>query len=95
MKLLTYKFEEQTPKWSVSRFELDSINLLAGLSGVGKTRILNTIFNLSQMIQKKYPHGLGLGKWNIDFEIDDEKYHYVLHIEKDEKLKKTIVESVS
>jgi len=91
MKLLTYKFEEQTPKWSVSRFELDSINLLAGLSGVGKTRILNTIFNLSQMIQKKYPHGLGLGKWNIDFEIDDEKYHYVLHIEKDEKLKKTIV----
>lgn len=91
MKLLTYKFEvlELNQQWKVDKFGLDNINLLAGVSGVGKTRLLNTIINLSWMIQKK--RLLSTGKWDFSFKIDNKIYNYQLDIDKDSNTRKPFV----
>ena len=54
MKLINYEFKEEKPaQWILHKFELGDVNLLACPSAVGKSRILNTIHNLSLMIKNK------------------------------------------
>ena len=91
MKIISYEYSANSPqnKLSIQKFELGDINLLAGLSAVGKTRILNTIYNLSLIIQKK--RVMGVGKWEIDFLIDKVQYTYFLDLQKDTKSGKVIV----
>ena len=90
MKLLTYQYQDKVPaEWKLSRIKLHDINLIGGLSAVGKTRLLNTIFNLSLMIQKK--RAMAPGCWTIDFQVKRHKYNYVLHVEKDTATNKIIV----
>ena len=80
MKIETYQYENEAPsEWKLKRFFLKDINLLAGVSGVGKTRILRTIYLLSQTIQHKKP--LMRGKWDINFIIGEKKYRYQLNID--------------
>jgi hypothetical protein len=90
MKLLTYQYQDKAPaEWKLSPIKLHNINLIGGLSAVGKTRLLNTIFNLSLIIQKK--RRMTPGCWKIDFQINRNKYNYVLHLEQDPTTKKIIV----
>jgi len=90
MKLLTYQYQDKAPaELKLSRIKLHDINLIGGLSAVGKTRLLNTIFNLSLMIQKK--RTMTTGCWTIDFQVKRDKYNYVLHVEKDTATNKIIV----
>ena len=78
MKILNYKYTQDLSKdsipWQIPKFNLADFNLLAGISGVEKTRILSTIFNLSQIIQKK--RGLGIGEWSFEFKIGNQIYYY-------------------
>ena len=80
MRLLKYQYKEKNTGglWNVSEFSLGTINLIGGLSGVGKTRIINTLFNLSQMIKKG--KALSDGEWKLNFIIGDKEYEYILHL---------------
>lgn len=91
MRLITYKFSEIGPRgnWTVQKFDLNRVNLLAGLSGVGKSRILNTISNLSLFIQKK--RDIGYGNWSLEFSIGNDTYQYHLNIENDSRTNKNCV----
>ena len=81
MKIKSYFFQEKFPNnWCISKFQLNDINLIAGLSGVGKTRLLNTIFNLGLMMNKK--RDISIGEWEIDFNIDKSNYKYELIIDR-------------
>jgi hypothetical protein len=83
MKINSYKFavESKSESLWIDQTKLDSINLFGGLSGVGKTRLLNTIHNLSLIIQTL--RKLSLGSWEIDFSIDKKNYKYTLDLRKD------------
>ena len=83
MKINSYKFavESKSESLWIDQTRLDSINLFGGLSGVGKTRLLNTIHNLSLIIQTI--RKLSLGSWEIDFSIDKKNYKYTLDLRKD------------
>jgi len=82
MKINSYKFavKSKSESFWIEQTKLGSINLFGGLSGVGKTRLLNTIYNLSLIIQKNKK--LLLGSWKIDFSIDKKNYKYTLDLKK-------------
>ena len=73
MKITKIEYEDKEYKW---RFEpiclYSTLTLLVGISGVGKTRILQSIYNL-----KKIANGASLNgvKWNIEF-TDDKQQEY-------------------
>lgn len=91
MRLLTYQYQDKAPsRWKLPKLNLDAnINLIGGLSAVGKTRLLNTIFNLSLMIQKK--RHMSTGCWEIDFQVNKSKYKYILDLEDDRRTGKVLV----
>ncbi|MHA2313099.1 MAG: AAA family ATPase [Candidatus Thorarchaeota archaeon] len=91
MKLTSYEYRVNTiqDNWRFNKFELDNINLLAGLSSVGKTRVLNTINNLSLIIQRKRP--MGSGHWVLEFRIKNKPYRYELDIGYNEKKKQAFI----
>lgn len=91
MKIIEYKFvsEQIGYIFSMNKIKINDINLFAGLSGVGKTRLLNTIYNLSLVIQKKM--GNPVGNWQVDFSFDNKKYKYNLDLQKDNDSGKVFV----
>lgn len=89
MKIILYKFAEKNVSFVIDQTKLDNINLFGGLSGVGKTRLLNTIHNLSLMVRKKKE--LSMGCWEIDFSIDQKTYRYTLDLKKDPDSGKVLI----
>lgn len=92
MKINSYTFAVKSKSESlwIDQTKLDSINLVGGLSGVGKTRLLNTIYNLSQMIQKK--RELAEGSWEMDLSIDKKNYKYTLDLRKNPNSGKVFID---
>jgi len=60
--------------WHFHQTELKQVNLLVGLSGAGKTRLLNTIFNIALFISTGEP--FRRGTWKIDFTVNDKDYYW-------------------
>jgi energy-coupling factor transporter ATP-binding protein EcfA2 len=82
MKILDYEFSEKY--WKFQKVEFQNINLIVGDSGSGKTRLLNTMFNLGSQVAKKHLGGvstwkltLGVGndlyKWNVSTTLEENK----------------------
>jgi septin family protein len=70
MKLLSYEVSIKDDKpWDFQRVEFKTVNLLVGPSASGKTRYLNTLFNLGRFAinQNEFKRG----KWDIKFEHDN------------------------
>ncbi|MEA3313023.1 MAG: ATP-binding protein [Caldisericota bacterium] len=75
MKIIKYKYSDiDKPGWSFDEVRFGDVNLLVGLSASGKTRLLNTIFNLGAFTvrQNFFKHG----HWNLEFEQEDKKYNW-------------------
>ncbi len=68
-----YYRDPQPEEWEFEETELNNVNLIVGASGSGKTRYLNTIFNISSSIV----HGqqFRAGYWKLT--IKTEKYEYL------------------
>jgi ABC-type dipeptide/oligopeptide/nickel transport system ATPase component len=56
----------------VSEINLGKINLLVGLSGVGKTQILSSIYNLRRIVKEETSNLYGI-QWAVDFSIRMDK----------------------
>jgi ABC-type multidrug transport system ATPase subunit len=76
MSIIKYKYRDAKENgWDFTKVELGEINLIVGASGSGKTRFLNTLFNLAKI-------GSGTGKsfagsiWNMEFDHNDERYSW-------------------
>lgn len=80
MKILSYECQsfEPTP-WHFSKVDFGKINLLVGDTATGKTRLLNTIFNLCGFAAANQ---LVLGMWEILFQHHTKTYKWVLETEK-------------
>lgn len=84
MKILKYQYSDPHEySWKFDEISLGMINLFVSNSGMGKTRLLNTIFNLGSHISAKK---LTAGEWKICLEINNKKYRWNLDaISKDDK----------
>lgn len=77
--LKSYQFNS-SPKdsWIFKTEDFGRINLLVGISGSGKSRFLNIIFNMGTAISNSSP--FGPGEWNVQFSIDDIDYDWFLDV---------------
>ncbi len=84
MQILDYEYKG--PGWEFSRIRFQKINLVVGDSGAGKTRLLNTIFNLGTYVAQGKLGG-GEGEWNVSLEIEENIYEWtVSKIKKDDEV---------
>ena len=83
MKILSYKVESsKEDKFYFPELIFKKLNLIVGNSGTGKTRLLNTIFNISTMAVRK--NQFYLGSWSIVFEHDSVRYKWVIETDQDD-----------
>lgn len=84
MKILKYQYSDpHGNSWKFDEISLGMINLFVSNSGMGKTRLLNTIFNLGSNISAKK---LTPGEWKISLEINNKKYRWNLNaVSEDDK----------
>ena len=84
MKILQYTVNEvvEAP-WSFSPVQIARVNLLVGNTATGKTRFLNTLFNLRRFVVNKEPRS---GDWEIEFTDHGIKYRWnVLSFQRDQE----------
>lgn len=71
MKILEYSYKGSG--WDFSKVSFKKLNLLVGDSGTGKTRFLNTLFNLGHYVGNSK---IGSGDWEVKFRIDNSTYRW-------------------
>jgi energy-coupling factor transporter ATP-binding protein EcfA2 len=94
MKIEKYEYQDfSKPGWTFNEVEFGRINLLVGNSGMGKTRLLNTIFNLGTFISQKQQ--ISSGTWNLTLLINNYKYIWELQsVEKKDNSKEIVFEKL-
>src|SRR5262245_11168129 len=80
MKIIEYHYQDvDEPGWDFARVKFGRINLLVGDTATGKSRILNTIFNLGRFVAAKE---FKTGNWDIVFEHAGATYTWILQTHK-------------
>ncbi len=64
MRLKELTFEDKTKKWKLEKTIFSDLTLLVGISGVGKTKILNSISTLKKIANGSTANGV---KWKVSF----------------------------
>lgn len=72
MQILEYEYKG--PDWEFGKIQFQKINLVVGDSGTGKTRLLNTIFNLGTYVAQGKSGGEG--DWVVSLKIEKDIYHW-------------------
>ncbi|MBK6913783.1 MAG: hypothetical protein IPH11_08980 [Ignavibacteriales bacterium] len=72
MQIIDYEYK--SPDWEFCKVQFQKINLIVGDSGTGKTRLLNTIFNLGTYVAQGKPGGEG--EWNVSLKIENDIYNW-------------------
>ncbi len=81
MKIISYHYKnKEKAKWNFSKVEFGKVNLLVGNSGAGKTKFLNTIFNLGKNVARAEISRRGY--WEIKLKQDGRIYGWEIEIEK-------------
>jgi hypothetical protein len=71
------EFSGQEHEWSLSELELGQVNLVVGKNAAGKTRTLNIIGGLANIILNPFL-GISDGNYSADFDRDGSIYRYEL-----------------
>lgn len=76
MQIESYKYASlDANDWVFDEVSLSKLNLFVGDTATGKTRFLNTIFNLGHFIVSSNYHS---GRWSTTLTIDDKLYKYAI-----------------
>lgn len=70
MKIESLTYKDNALKWELKQAEFESLTLLVGASGVGKTQILNSILKLKSIANGKSISGVN---WTLKFQTLDGK----------------------
>ncbi len=72
MVISRFNFEEKSLNWKLQEIHLNKLTLLVGASGVGKTQMLKSIYNLKNIAEGESLNGV---VWNVEFQtLDESKY---------------------
>lgn len=85
MKIHSLEYYDEADQWKLEKVNFfPDINLLVGVSGAGKTRIIKAIENLKKIAHGSFLNGV---EWSIDFSTKDNlKYHWGGKFETKEKI---------
>lgn len=64
MKIKSIKYENTEQEWGFDKIDFFDLTLLVGVSGVGKTQILRSIYSLKRIANGSSENGV---KWEIEF----------------------------
>jgi hypothetical protein len=81
MRLASISYSElqgTDQEWTLDRFELEKVNLLVGRNATGKTRTLNIISVLAQLLCGERKHVGISGRWDVVFEESNAPLKYLL-----------------
>ena len=74
MKLNSIKYTDTEQEWGFEEITFFDLTLLVGVSGVGKTQILRSIYNLKQIADGTSANGV---KWEVNFQtLSGNKYFW-------------------
>ncbi len=80
MKIISYQYQDVSDTgWIFEKVEFSKINLLVGDTATGKTRLLNTIFNLGRFVASDSFYN---GWWNIQFDHAGTRYDWEIKTQK-------------
>lgn len=65
MKLLSVKYENKEQEWKFDKIQFFDLTLLVGISGVGKTQILRSIYDLKRIANGSSENGI---EWEVEFQ---------------------------
>lgn len=65
MKLISLEYYNKEQEWGFEKIRFFDLTLLVGVSGVGKTQILRSIYFLKRIADGSSENGV---KWNVEFE---------------------------
>lgn len=71
MKIHSLYYKNLLQGWELEEVHFSDLNVLVGISGVGKTQIVNVIQNLAEMANGLKMAGI---EWNIHFSVGKEDY---------------------
>ncbi len=75
MRISTISYHDQALKWELQKADFETLTLLVGASGVGKTQILNSILKLKSIANGKSISGIN---WDIEFAtLNDNNYKWI------------------
>ncbi|MEE3719385.1 hypothetical protein V2H45_21825 [Tumidithrix elongata RA019] len=82
LKSVSYsEFLNEPKEWSISDFTLEPINLVVGKNATGKTRTLNVLSGLGNLLSgRQKPGALTCGNYDVTFEHNDRILKYILQI---------------
>ncbi len=67
MKIISFSYKDNLHQWQLDPVEFSDFNLIVGVSGVGKTQILNSLRTVVDISKGKEFNGIG---WKIFYSID-------------------------
>ena len=91
MKILSHRYHDyQVDGWNIPTIEFKDLNLIVGISGAGKTRLLNTISNIKLLISNGFANR-NAGSWDLILQESGKKYHWKITAITDDNGKTKIV----
>lgn len=91
MKILSYSYRDYPVGWNIPTTKFNDLNLIVGISGAGKTRLLNTISNIKRIIIEGFNNTSFAGSWDLTLQENDQNYHWKISSLLDEHGKPKIV----
>ena len=89
MRILEFEFENKITGWKLAPVKFDAgLNLLVGVSGVGKTQILKAIRQVQRIAKGKAVRGI---YWKIKFSISENEYLWEGEFSKDPEEERQII----
>jgi ABC-type multidrug transport system ATPase subunit len=73
MKINQLSYYDHKREWRLEPIQFSELNLLVGVSGVGKTRILKAILDLKKISEGESLNGI---EWDIQFTHENNQYHW-------------------
>jgi energy-coupling factor transporter ATP-binding protein EcfA2 len=83
MKINQLSYYESNQKWKFENINFSDFNLLVGVSGVGKSKIINAIINLQHIANGISLNGV---KWDLKFTSDGENFRWKGEFENDQAM---------
>ena len=75
MRIKSFKFDDHRADWHLEETKFDAFNLLVGVSGVGKTKILEALGRVCRVATEAASRP-GQIEWAIEFEHDGQSYRW-------------------
>lgn len=75
MFIVSYQYRDnENDGWNFSEVNFRRVNLFVGATGSGKSRFLNTIFNISSFVHNNNEFRSGI--WTIKFKVEGKQYEW-------------------